>query len=99
MQQIEYGLEKAPNYFNPPDSPIPGKTLMTTRYCLRYELGMCLMGKNKPTAPHTAKPEQGKRHLLLHNNGKWFRLDFDCRNCQMLLSALPPQTKSSPFNE
>ena len=72
---------------------------MTTRYCLRYELGMCLMGKNKPTAPHTTKPEQGKRHLLLHNNGKWFRLDFDCRNCQMLLSALPPQTKSSPFNE
>lgn len=99
VQQIEYGLEKAPNYFNPPDSPIPGKALMTTRYCLRYELGMCLMGKNKPTAPHTAKPEQGKRHLLLHNNGKWFRLDFDCHNCQMLISALPPQTKSSPFNE
>ena len=99
MQQIEYGLEKTQNYLNPPDSPIPGKTLMTTRYCLRYELGMCLMGKNKPTAPHTAKPEQDKRHLLLHNNGKWFRLDFDCRNCQMLLSALPPQTKSSPFNE
>lgn len=99
VQQIEYGLEKTQNYLNPPDSPIPGKTLMTTRYCLRYELGMCLMGKNKPTAPHTAKPEQGKRHLLLHNNGKWFRLDFDCRNCQMLLSALPPQAKSSPFNE
>ncbi len=97
VQQIEYGLEKAPNYFNPPDSPIPGKALMTTRYCLRYELGMCLMGKNKHTAPHTAKPEQGNRHLLLHNNGKWLRLDFDCRNCQMLLSALPPQ-EHPPFS-
>ena len=98
VQQIEYGLEKTLNYFNPPDSPVPGKTLMTTRYCLRYELGICLMGKNKPSSQRTpvADTRDGNRHLLLHNNGKWFRLDFDCRNCQMLLSPLSRQDSPKP---
>lgn len=69
VQQIERGLEQTGNY--------DGKALMTTKYCLRYELGQCL--RRNPDA--VAGP------LYLQNNGRWFRLEFDCSNCRMLLFA------------
>ena len=47
--------------------------LMRTRYCIRYELGMC-------PKHHGAK--DGKKLFLL-NNGRRFALGFDCRNCEM----------------
>ena len=50
--------------------------LMRTRYCIRYELGMC-------PKHHGAKP--GKSLFLL-NNGQRFALGFDCRNCEMTVS-------------
>lgn len=67
----EYGLEKSQDY--------ESKALMTTKYCIRYELGGCLMGRNK-NAAEQALP-QGE--LYLRNNKNWFRLEFDCKNCQM----------------
>ena len=69
---IERGLEQTLDY--------QGKALMTTKYCLRYELGCCLQGKGskKPQVPI-----QPSDTLLLHNNGKRFRLEFDCRECLM----------------
>lgn len=69
VQQMERGLEQTLDY--------DGKALMTTRYCLRYELGCCLKkGKNGelPTPAET---------LLLRNQGRQFRLEFDCRECLM----------------
>ena len=69
VQQIERGLEQTGDY--------DGKALMTTKYCLRYELGQCL--RRNPDA--VAGP------LYLQNNGRWFRLEFDCSNCRMLLFA------------
>ena len=69
----EYGLEKSNDY--------QGKYLMTTRYCLRHELGMCL--KQNPAY---------KGSLYLRNNKNTFRLTFDCRECQMHLLALPEAT-------
>ena len=52
------------------------KPLMTSRYCILYELGLC------------RKNEQGRRLIAnhtvsLHNNGKVFPLAFDCKNCTM----------------
>ena len=51
--------------------------LMTCRYCIRYELGMC----NK------LKMENGKLNngtlFLRLADGRRFRLHFDCKNCQM----------------
>lgn len=69
---LERGVDKTNEY--------EGKALMTTKYCLRYELGCCLQGKNKiaPTIDIKARDT-----LVLHNNGKQFRLEFDCANCQM----------------
>lgn len=93
VAQIEYGLEKTNDYFITTGNSTSGKTLMTTRYCLRYELGICLMGKNRSTVQHTSPGTHGSTHLLLRNQNNWLRLDFDCHNCQMLLSALPPHNQ------
>ena len=50
--------------------------LMRTRYCVRYELGIC--------PKHHGHKEGGPLYLL--NNGQRFVLRFDCRNCEMTLS-------------
>ncbi len=48
--------------------------VMTTRYCLRRELGACLKEGG-------AKPLPGP--LYLKNKAATYRLDFDCPHCQM----------------
>lgn len=52
--------------------------LMTTKYCLRYELGQCLMHKCNKSID---KDYCGELYLL--NNGRRFCLHFDCKNCEM----------------
>ena len=47
----------------------PGE-LMRSKYCVRYELGMC--GTSQP--------------LYITNNGRRLRLDFDCAACEMTVS-------------
>ena len=50
--------------------------LMRTKYCVRYELGMC--------PKHHGCRNSGPLYLL--NNGQKFVLRFDCRSCEMTLS-------------
>ena len=50
--------------------------LMRTRYCIRYELGMCPV--------HQGAKNSGPLFLL--NNGQRFALHFDCRNCEMAVT-------------
>ena len=57
---------------------------MTTKYCLRYELGCCLKGKNKNES-QVAIDNTDK--LILGNNGRYFRLEFDCSACLMRIYA------------
>ena len=56
----------------PQDAPI-----MTCRYCVRNELGMCLKKKGSDRSYLFLKLSDGKR----------FRLDFDCKNCIMKIYA------------
>ena len=56
--------------------------LMRTRYCLRYELGIC---------PRQQQAGASSAPLYLENNGRRFRLDFDCRNCEMILRSEDPK--------
>ena len=70
---IEYGLDKTEDY--------AGKAVMTCKYCLRYELGCCL--KNKEGQPAAKVKVAPTDTLMLRNNEKRFRLDFDCRECVM----------------
>lgn len=53
--------------------------LMRSKYCIRYEMGLCL------------KQSAGKKsgELFLLNNGRKFPLRFDCAKCEM--AVLSPQ--------
>lgn len=79
--------------------------LMRSRYCIRYELGLCPgrqaacatrqpaqpeAGAVQPTASTTSIPVQRVRPaepLYLVNNGRRFKLSFDCTACEMTLSV------------
>lgn len=72
VTEVERGIEQRGDY--------DGKALMTTKYCLRYELGCCLQGKNRGRA---LLPLKASDTLVLRNNDRLFRLEFDCRECLM----------------
>jgi len=74
---VEHGVEQTLDY--------DGKALMTTKYCLRYELGCCLQGKCDFEPKANIAP--GDR-LILHNNGQRFRLEFDCAECVMKIAVM-----------
>lgn len=66
-EPLEPGVEKSGEY--------AGKALMTTKYCIRYELGQCIKR-------HEVSPEF-RSDLYLENNGRRYLLKFDCKKCQM----------------
>ena len=53
-----------------------GIEYMRTKYCIRHELGLC--PKQRPGT----RPDP----LFLVNNGRRFRLEFDCRACEMTVN-------------
>ncbi len=54
--------------------------LMQCRHCLRYSMGFCVKhGGRRPT---------WREPLYLRmSDGRRFRVEFDCKNCQMNLYA------------
>ena len=74
----------------------PDAELMRTRYCLRHELGLCPHRQRSSASMTSGKgsdssmPRKGfasAAPLFLENNGRRFRLDFDCPRCEMVLKA------------
>ena len=60
--------------------PSKDAVLMQCRHCLRYALGYC--------AKHGGRRPTWREPLFLRlGDGRRFRLEFDCRNCQMNLYA------------
>ena len=55
--------------------------LMQCRHCIRYSLGCCV--KNGGEKPSWKEPL-----YLVSDDGRRFRLEFDCRNCQMNVWSL-----------
>lgn len=55
--------------------------LMFCKHCLRYSMGWC------PVHQRERSPYR-EPYYLVSTDGKRFRLEFDCRNCQMKVSAL-----------
>lgn len=53
-----------------------GQALMTCRFCLRYQLGWC------PRQRGSGSPYQ-EPYYLCSRDGRRFRLEFDCKNCEM----------------
>ena len=54
----------------------PKGEVMRTKYCIRHELGFC--PKQKPAV-------SPKEPLYLCNSGYRLKLDFDCKNCEMIV--------------
>lgn len=72
-----YGVE-APTAYEL--RPTPDAVLMQCRHCLRYVLGYCVK--------HGGERSAWKEPLYLRlGDGRRFRLEFDCRNCQMNVYA------------
>lgn len=61
-----------------PKALTSGTPLMQCRYCLRHALGFCVKNGGK-------HPEWREPLRLQLGDGKTFRLQFDCANCQMNL--------------
>lgn len=57
-------------------SPPPEAELMRCKYCIKFEMGIC---------PKEGALKQMNEPLFLENNGKRYRLGFDCKNCEMVI--------------
>lgn len=55
-------------------TPVPEAELMRTKYCLRYELGLCAKEGKQVNEP-----------LYLLNGKNKLQLKFDCKNCEMVI--------------
>lgn len=56
--------------------PVQNAVLMFCKHCLRYSMGWC------PTHQKLRSPYR-EPYYLVAADGKRFRLDFDCKHCQM----------------
>ena len=57
--------------------PASGAELMRSRYCVKYELGLC---------PKMRPDKKVAEPLFLVNGGKRLRLRFDCKSCEMIVT-------------
>ena len=66
----------------------PDAELMRTKYCIRYELGICPIHQKSlaSSLPKPLRDIKASTPLFLLNNGQKFALHFDCRNCEMTLT-------------
>ena len=74
----------------------PDAELMRTKYCIRFELGLCPVrqqagdtiqnaGERSGNQNPSARPVSAASHLCLTNNGKRYPLAFDCSKCEMVV--------------
>ena len=67
-------------------APREGAELMRSKYCIRFELGLC------PVRQGT--PDSGPLYLV--NNGRKLRLGFDCKACEMMVYMNSSFKSTSP---
>ena len=68
----QHGVSEIEDGLEKSYSKQPGIKVMTTKHCIRYGNGMCSKETGQKATP-----------LILSNEKGTFRLEFDCRNCQM----------------
>lgn len=67
VEKIEKGFELQNNH--------SGKTIMTTKHCLRHEFGMC--------QKETKTEKNENKALFLVDNKNRYKLEFNCQRCEM----------------
>ena len=55
---------------------VSGAALMFCRHCLRYNMGWC-------PVHHKVHSPYREPYFLVSSDGRRFRLEFDCKHCQM----------------
>ena len=71
VQRVAMAYEKA---------AVEDAVLMFCKHCLRYSMGWC------PIHQRVRSPYK-EPYYLVSNDGKRFRLEFDCKHCQMKVKA------------
>jgi putative protease len=74
----QHGVSKIAPAFE--KRPAADAVLMFCKHCLRYSLGWC-------PVRHKEKSPFREPYYLVSADGKRFRLDFDCKHCQMKVMA------------
>ena len=74
----EHGVQTVDNAYE--KQAVEDAVLMFCKHCLRYSMGYC------PTY-HKEKSPYREPYYLVSNDGKRFRLSFDCKKCEMKVSA------------
>ncbi len=69
-----------------------GAEVMRSRYCIKYELGLCPRyplgnadGDRSGDRPGGVASGRLREPLYLENNGRRLQLKFDCKNCEMVV--------------
>lgn len=70
----EHGVETVDWAFE--REPVRNEPIMFCRYCLRYALNGCPVYQKK-------RLQNREPYYLVSKGGEHFRLEFDCKNCQM----------------
>ena len=61
---------------------------MLTKHCIRYALGLCLKDNlDKVKADPTLKSRYRPDPLILKSGPNVYRATFDCKKCEMTLTA------------
>ena len=84
----EHGVKKIPDALEVRRQD-DDTVVMTTRYCVRRELGCCLCDKSVDAR----RRERYAGPLTMTTGPHEFRLEFDCRNCEM--NVIAPWRRSS----
>ena len=69
-------------------APAEKAVLMFCKHCLRYSMGWC------PVHQRERSPYR-EPYYLVSTDGKRFRLEFDCKNCQMKVNAVGERRSGS----
>ena len=76
VEKREKALPKALNAASLTFPRPPKGEVMRTRYCIRHEMGLC---------PRQKPASIPKEPLYLCNSGYRLKLEFDCKNCEMIV--------------
>lgn len=76
---LDHGVQSVAPAFE--QEAVEDAILMFCKHCLRYSMGWC------PIHQRERSPYK-EPYYLVSTDGKRFRLSFDCKNCQMKVSAV-----------
>ncbi|MBI9054156.1 MAG: U32 family peptidase [Bacteroidales bacterium] len=69
-----HGIKDIENAFEI-QSDFSNKEIMITKHCIKYQIGACEKFEKNPT--------KFSEPLFLEDNNRKYKLEFDCKNCQM----------------